>query len=79
VTYSKIGGVIYCGMKPTASKRHPHKATSRCGFFINGSYILTGVNTGKAFSVGAGVVFKFDLLRVMSEKPGYKPPYDPQE
>jgi hypothetical protein len=77
VTYSKMGGVIYYGLKPTNSKRHPRTSNSRMGFFINGSYILSGINLGKSFTIGAGVVFKFDILRSMSEKPGYKPPFDP--
>jgi len=50
VTYSKIGGVIYYGIKP------------RFGFFVNGSYILSGVNLGKAFSIGGGMVYKFSFI-----------------
>ncbi len=51
VSYSKIGGVIYYGIKP------------KIGIFVNGSYILSGINTGKAYSIGAGLVYKFDLIK----------------
>jgi hypothetical protein len=51
VSYSKIGGVIYYGIKP------------KIGIFVNGSYILSGINIGKAYSVGAGLVYKFDLIK----------------
>lgn len=51
VSYSKIGGVIYYSIKP------------KIGIFVNGSYILSGINIGKAYSVGAGFVYKFDLVK----------------
>lgn len=51
VTYSKIGGGVYYGTKPTY------------GFFLNGSYILSGVNVGNAWSVGAGFVKKFSFKK----------------
>lgn len=51
VTYSKIGGVIYYGFKP------------KWGLFVNGSYIFTGVNIGKAYTIGGGFVYKFDLIK----------------
>ncbi|MBI3136078.1 MAG: hypothetical protein HYZ14_15480 [Bacteroidetes bacterium] len=51
VTYAKIGGAFYYGFKP------------KYGVFVNGSYILTGVNIGKAYTVGAGFVYKFGLVQ----------------
>ena len=58
VSYQKVGGVIYYGLKP------------RVGIFVNGSYILTGRNIGKAFSVGAGFVYKFDFIQESNKSEG---------
>jgi len=50
VTYSKIGGVVYYSIRP------------KIGIFLNGSYILSGINLGKSFTIGAGFVYKFKLI-----------------
>lgn len=55
VTYSRIGGVFYYSLKP------------KFGCFVNGSFILNGVNIGKAYTVGAGFVYKFQLLNKKTE------------
>lgn len=49
VTHTRVGGVFYYAPKPTY------------GFFINGSYVLDGVNIGKAITLGAGFVYKLDF------------------
>jgi hypothetical protein len=46
VSYDKVGGVIY---------RNVGKKT---GVFVNGSYIFSGRNIGKAYAVSAGFVLK---------------------
>jgi len=50
VTYSKFGGVFYYAIRP------------KVGIFINGSYILSGINLGKSFTIGAGFVYKFKFI-----------------
>lgn len=56
VSYQKIGGVIYYGLKP------------KIGVFVNGAYILSGRNIGKAYTVGAGFVYKFDFIKETVKK-----------
>ncbi|TNE53245.1 MAG: hypothetical protein EP338_11965 [Bacteroidetes bacterium] len=46
-SYQRVGGTIYRGIGP------------RWGVFLNGSYTLSGRNTGKAWSAGLGAVIKF--------------------
>jgi len=51
VTYTRVGGVMYYGIKP------------QIGAFINGSYILNGMNIGKAYTIGAGLVYKMKFVK----------------
>ncbi len=50
VSYSRIGGVFYYKFKENTSKPN-------WGGFINYSYVLDGRNTGKATTIGVGVVY----------------------
>jgi len=50
VTYTKVGGVFYYALRP------------KVGIFVNGSYILSGINLGKSFTIGAGFVYKFKFI-----------------
>lgn len=56
VSYSKIGGVFYYTVKP------------KFGLFLNGSYVLSGINLGKSFSMGAGLVYKIQTISPASKK-----------
>lgn len=46
VSHQKIGGVAY------------HQTFNKFGLFLNWSYLFKGRNTGKAYSIGAGLVWK---------------------
>lgn len=69
VTYSKIGGVVYYQFK--APQKSGDRYRPGYGFFINGSYLLNGINIGKSFMVGTGIVCKLDVIRdkPVNEKP----------
>ena len=56
VSYSKIGGVFYFAVKP------------KFGLFVNGSYILAGINIGKSFSIGAGFVYIVQTIKSSKKK-----------
>lgn len=47
VSHQRVGGVVY------------HQTFKKYGLFVNWSYLFDGRNAGKAYSVGAGCVWKF--------------------
>ncbi|MBK7131174.1 MAG: hypothetical protein IPM74_15500 [Crocinitomicaceae bacterium] len=51
VTYSRLGGVFYTQLN------------QRFGIAAGGSYVLSGVNTAKAWTVNLSLVIKFDLKK----------------
>ena len=51
VSYNRIGGVFYYGLK------------GNLGTFVNYSYTINGRNTSKAFGIGTGIVLKFSTKK----------------
>lgn len=51
VSYQRVGGVVY------------YQSTPKRGYFINASRVLDGRNISKFFSIGGGIVLKFNTSK----------------